>query len=206
MIERKRSNHAIRQNATPFNNKLLILFLISALSMATFCTKGPALQNDLKLGGDFTLTDMNGKPFHLQDLRGKVVLLYFGYTLCPDACPFTLSKIHRVYSMLGDRSSKIQTIFVSVDPDRDKPEKLVKYLAYYDVGAIGLTGTPEEIAKVAKQYQVVYRKVDSGSAAGYLMDHSTYTYLIDAEGKVRYRFKHSDGPPFMASVIRLLVP
>ncbi len=158
-------------------------------------------------GGDFTLTDHNGQEFHLHDLHGKTVLIYFGYTTCPDACPFTMSKIKRVYEILGpERSKKIQTIFITVDPDRDTAQKLGKYLAYFHVNAIGLSGTPAEIRKVSDQYGVTYEKADRGSAVGYLVDHTTYTYLVDVNGKLRHRFRHADTPASMASIIKVIAP
>jgi protein SCO1/2 len=159
-------------------------------------------------GGDFTLTDDHGRVFNLADLRGKSVLLYFGYMTCPDACPFTMSKIKKLFSILGEEKARenIQVLFVSVDPERDTPERLKNYLAYYDVGATGLTGSPEEIRKVADQYGIFYQKVEQDTAAGYLMDHTTNTYLIDAQGKLRHKFRHKDSPRLMASIIKMLLP
>lgn len=190
------------------NAKLVISSLILSLLLATFasCHKTDAPEIMENFGGDFTLTDFDRKPFHLSDLKGKVVLLYFGYTTCPDACPFTLSKIRRVYNILGKKSKNVQTVFVSVDPERDTPELLKKYLSYYKLGTIGVTGTPEEVATAARLYDVKYEKVDSNSAAGYLMDHTTTTFLIDPAGKVRYRFRHDDNPSLMASIVSLIVP
>ncbi|HVR97106.1 MAG TPA: SCO family protein [Thermoanaerobaculia bacterium] len=162
----------------------------------------PALQR-YQLGGDFTLTDQNGQPFHLSQLQGKTVLLFFGYTLCPDACPTTLSKLARVYSMLGpEAKDDVVTVFVSVDSGRDNPQKMKEYLEYFDINAIGLSGTKAQIDPIVAQYGARYEFTDSGSAAGYLVNHSTDLYLIDAKGDVRYVFKHKDPPDVLVPVIR----
>lgn len=166
----------------------------------------PALQR-YQLGGDFTLTDQDGQPFQLSQLRGKTVLLFFGYTLCPDACPTTLSKLARVYSLLGPAAEEeVVTVFVSVDSGRDKPEKMKEYLEYFDITAVGLSGSKEQIDPIVAQYGARYEFTDSGSAAGYLVNHSTDLYLIDPQGDVRYVFKHKDPPDVMVPVIQQLLP
>lgn len=166
----------------------------------------PALQR-YQLGGDFTLTDQNGQPFQLSQLRGKTVLLFFGYTLCPDACPTTLSKLARVYSLLGpEAEDQVVTVFVSVDHGRDKPAKMKEYLEYFDINAVGLSGTKEQIDPIVAQYGARYEFTDSGSAAGYLVNHSTDLYLIDPQGDVRYVFKHKDPPDTIVPVIRQALP
>ncbi len=161
---------------------------------------------DYKMGGDFTLTDQNGKEFRLNEHRGKILLLFFGYTLCPDVCPATLAKLMETNKILGAESKDIQIVFVSVDPERDTPKRLKAYFNNFDAKIIGLTGLQKEIAKVARLYGAMYRKNFSGSAAGYLVDHYTRTFLIDQKGKVRYLFSHREKPGFIASVIRLLLP
>jgi protein SCO1/2 len=103
-------------------------------------------------GANFTLTDQDGRPFQLSSLRGRVVLLFFGYTSCPDACPTTLSKLARVYKLLGRHRERVVTLFVSVDPGRDTPRVLKEYLKYFRVNAVGLTGTKEEIDRVVGFY------------------------------------------------------
>ena len=183
----------------------ILFFLLAPALLFTAC--GPKKPTGpLVAGGDFTLTDHNGNEFHLSDLKGKAVYLYFGYTVCPDACPFTLSKVRRVYDLLEDRSKQVQTVFVSVDPQRDTPEKLKKYLSYYKVGAIGVTGEDEVLADIAKRYEIKYQKVKTDSAVGYLMDHTTSLLLLDQNGEVRYRFRHKDDPRLMASITKLILP
>lgn len=173
--------------------------------MITAC--GPsAPDKNYKLGGDFTLTDTSGEKFSLKDLRGKLVFLYFGYLNCPDACPFTMSKLSSVYSQFSDEEKdQLATVFVSVDPDRDTPEKMKKYLSNFPVNPVGLTGTEKAIDKAAQKYGIFYKKVDSGSAAGYTVDHTTYTFLIDQKGKLRYMFRHKDPVDKMVEITRLLL-
>jgi protein SCO1/2 len=164
----------------------------------------PPLQDLGGIGGDFALTDQDGQPFALQGLRGKGVLLFFGYTYCPDICPVTLSKMTRVYELLGEHRDALQTVFVTVDPERDTQDKLREYLGYFAIDAIGLTGSKEQIDEVVRQYGGYYELNKSDSAAEYFVDHSTYAYLIDQEGRVRFLFRHKDAPELMATVTRQL--
>jgi protein SCO1/2 len=153
--------------------------------------------------GNFTLTGDTGKPFHLMDLRGEIVLLFFGYTSCPDACPGTLAKIHRALNMLATEESKqVRTVFISVDPERDNPKLLKDYVDYFGVNAIGLTGTKAEIDKVVKAYQAHYLKIPSETGSWYSINHTTTVYLHDKQGKVRYLFLYEDTPDKLAEAIR----
>ena len=164
----------------------------------------PTLGDYSGIGGDFNLIDQEEKPFNLATHRDKIILLFFGYTFCPDFCPLTLSKIAEVYSLLGDSNAKLLTLFISVDPQRDKPELLKEYLEYFSINALGLRGTKEEIDAVIKSYggQYTYEQKEDDA---YIVNHSTYTYLIDHEGKVRFLFRHSDSPEKMVEVIRQLL-
>ncbi len=178
----------------------------SSSAMPQQGTAVPALQK-YDIGGNFTLTDQNGQPFELSQLHGKVALLYFGYTLCPDACPATLARLTRAYKLLGPQArDNVVTLFISVDSGRDKPQKMKEYLDYFDVNAVGLTGTRSQIDPVVAQYGAKYEITDSGSAAGYLVNHSTSLFLIDQHGEVRYVFKHKDPPELIAAGVRQLLP
>ena len=141
----------------------------------------------LKLGGEFSLDNANGQPFALQDSSGKVRLLSFGYTHCPDICPMTLARYRAVLDALGDDGAKLQTIKISVDPARDTPEILHKYVSYFSPQIVGLTGTPEAIAAVAKQYGAYV------SVNGNDVSHSDYLYLIDRDGRVRRLYDQQAG-------------
>ena len=162
----------------------------------------PPLQDYGGIGGDFALVDQHGAPFELQGLRGQAAMLFFGYTYCPDICPVTLSKMGRVYQLLGEDQQELTTLFVTVDPKRDTQEKLAEYLDYFALDAIGLRGDKEEIDQVVRQYGAHYSLGEE--QASYLVDHSTYTYLIDQQGKVRFLFRQSDGPELMAAVTEQL--
>lgn len=152
-----------------------------------------------EFGGDFMLRDHRDQPFSLQDLRGEVSLLFFGYTFCPDICPVTLSKLAGVGTFLGpERPLKI--LFVSVDPQRDTPQQLAAYLDHFDAGVIGLTGSEEEIQGVVRKYAGSYRQEEVDKAGGYLISHPARIYLIDQQGKVRYLFDQQDGPERMATL------
>ncbi len=154
---------------------------------------------------DFTLTDQNGQPFHLKDHRGKVVFLFFGYLSCPDVCPTTLSKLARVYSLLGPQKSKILTVFVSVDPARDTPAKLKEYLEYFHVPSVGLTGTKEQIDQVVNAYKASYENVQTESAIGYLVNHSDYIYVLDIQGTVRFLARPEDRPEKIVEITQSLL-
>lgn len=157
----------------------------------------------LTLQGIFVLTDQDGKVFHLKDHRGQVVLLFFGYLTCPDVCPATLSKLARVYSLLGASwRSKLLTVFVSVDPNRDTPAKLREYLSYFDINAVGLTGPKDQVDKVVHAYKAFYEKVDTQAPLDYLINHSDYLYLIDPRGKTAHLFHPDDKADAMARTIR----
>ena len=162
----------------------------------------PALQDYGGIGGDFALVDQHGTRFELQSLRGQAAMLFFGYTYCPDICPVTLSKMGRVYQLLDEDQQELTTLFVTVDPKRDTQEKLAEYLDYFAIDAIGLRGDKEEIDQVVRQYGGYYSLGEEEAA--YLVDHSTYTYLIDQQGKVRFLFRQSDGPELMAAVAEQL--
>jgi len=184
---------------------IIISLPVLGLLFFPYCKRADNLKV-FDFGGDFSLTDQYGHSFHLADLRGKTVLLFFGYTLCPDICPTTLSKLKKVNEILGSQSENIRVIFITVDPERDTKDRMEKYLAYFDIGVIGLTGSKKEIQSVTDSYHAVFEKVVvKDSAAGYLVNHSSLTYLIDKKGKIRYLFRQSENPALMASIIKILL-
>jgi protein SCO1/2 len=145
----------------------------------------------LSIGGDFALTDHNGQRFELSSLRGKVVLIFFGYTFCPDACPTTLSKLASVTARLGRDGDQVKTLYVSVDPDRDTPEVLKADLSNFRVDALGLTGTKAEIDKVTALYGALYEITPMPeSAAKYSVAHTTTLYALDPSGRTRLTFRY----------------
>ena len=164
----------------------------------------PPLKDYGGIGGAFELQDQRGEVFRLQQLEGRPAMLFFGYTYCPDICPVTLSKMAAVYRLLDLQPTDLQTIFITVDPERDTQEKIAEYLAYFQIGALGLTGTPDKIDAVVRQYGGYYTLNKQEESADYFADHSTYTYLIDQQGQVRFLFRHGDSPEYMAAVSRQL--
>lgn len=152
---------------------------------------------------DFHLTDHNGKPRTLADFRGKVVALFFGYTHCPDVCPSTLVDLGQAMKMLGKDADKLQVLFITVDPERDKPEMMAKYIPAFHPSFLGLYGDAQATAQAAKAFYVGYQKQPTTS--GYNMDHSVGTYLIDPSGKVRLRAPLAQRADWLADDIRLLL-
>ena len=137
------------------------------------------------IGGNFTLLSSNNQYVSLEDFKGKVVLLFFGFTVCPDTCPLTLSKLQQVMAQL-EHQKPVQQLFITVDPKRDNPEQLKSFLSPFNLNIIGLTGTEEEILHVAELYGSAYMKNPTiNSETSYLMIHTGYVYLIDQQGQVR---------------------
>lgn len=153
-------------------------------------------------GGDFTLRSPSGFV-SLHDFKGKVVLLYFGYTFCPDICPTSLGFTSQALSMLDKAElDKVQVLFVTVDPERDTLDKLKSYTAYFHPNILGLSGTPDEIAKVARSYGASYAKQNTGSAGGYVVDHSAYIYVIAPDGSQFKTLNHGTPPSQVVEAIR----
>jgi len=136
----------------------------------------------------FELSDVNGQRFQLGELGGQVVIMFFGYTSCPDVCPVTLTDFLRIRSKLGNHAEKVSFVFVTVDPERDTPERMKKYLTNFDPAIIGLTGERTELESVWSSYGVYEAKVDGGSEVNYLVDHSSRIYVIDADGNLRLTY------------------
>ena len=139
----------------------------------------------------------------LSDFQGKLVLLYFGYTYCPDICPTNLANLSAAYRALPEsKQQQVQILFVSVDPERDTPKRLQQYVNYFEADIVGLTHTPEIIAKVAHDYGVVYAKVDDpNNGTNYAVDHSAFTYVIDQQGRLQSQLPHATTPDqFVATI------
>jgi protein SCO1/2 len=161
----------------------------------------PPILQPFDLGGDFVLAAHDGTTFDLTEHRGEVFLMFFGYTHCPDFCPATLSLLNQVYELLGEDGSGSSTLLVSIDPARDTPEALAKYLGYFGVPALGLGGTTEEIETVLSAYAGLMEsgEDEEGEVA---FGHTTYIYLIDHEGNVRYMFRPNDTALFIAAGVK----
>jgi len=156
-------------------------------------------------GQDFQLTDHNGKPKTLSDFRGKTVILFFGYTHCPDVCPTTLSELAAALRLLGKKASKVQVLFVTIDPARDTQELLAKYVPAFNADFLGLYGNETSTEKVAKDFRIFYQKHQSKSGNGYEMDHSAGTYVFDQAGKLRLFMSYGQGAESIAKDLNLLI-
>lgn len=169
---------------------------------------GGAIHSPLALaqapgGGDFVLDSWQG-PVDTRDLRGSVVLIYFGYTWCPDICPTNLAFVaNAIGALRPEEQERVQVLFVGVDPQRDTLQRLREYGDYFHPRVLGLTGTPEELAKVAGLYGAAYRRADGdGSALGYTVDHSAYTYVLNPAGRLVGTLDHATPPAEIVAAIR----
>lgn len=182
----------------------------SASAPAAPAANGKLHGTDLRkedIGGDFTLTDGDGKPFNLSDLKGKVVVLSFGYTNCPDVCPTELLTQNDVLKQLGDQAKDVKVAFVSVDPERDTPEVIGKYAKQFNPDFIGLTATGDQSLPVIKQqYRVVSAKVNQGADSNtYLVDHTAGAYLVNKNGDVAVFEPYGSEPAAIAADIKTLL-
>ncbi|MES2484085.1 MAG: SCO family protein [Pseudomonadota bacterium] len=154
---------------------------------------------------DFNLPDQNGQMRSLKDFQGKAVVVFFGFTQCPDVCPTTLNELAEVRRLLGADGQRVQGIFVTVDPERDTPELLRAYLANFDPSFIALRGSPEQLAAVAKDFKIYYKKVEGKKAGSYTMDHSAASYVYDPQGRLRLYTRYGTGPQPLADDLRILL-
>ncbi|CUI07506.1 SCO family protein [Massilia antarctica] len=176
---------------------------------ATAPAKALSFQNTdltgLGYARDFALTDHNGKPRTLADFKGKVVVMFFGYTQCPDVCPTTMAEMAAVMKELGSKADQVQVLFVTIDPARDTQALLAQYVPAFDPRFLGLYGDAEATARVAKEFKVYYGKVDGKNPGSYSMDHTAASYVFDRNGKVRLFVRHGKGPaPVVHDIKQLL--
>lgn len=155
---------------------------------------------------DFDLTDFNGQRRTLKDFKGKAVAIFFGYTHCPDVCPTTMAELAQVRQALGADGERLQVLFVSVDPERDKPEVLKAYMSAFDPSFLALyTDSPEQLEALARDFKVYYKRVDGSTPGSYSMDHSAATYAYDPQGRLRLFIRYGSDPKEVASDIRQLL-
>jgi protein SCO1 len=154
---------------------------------------------------DFALPDVDGKPRSIKDFAGKAVVVFFGYTQCPDACPTTLTEIAQAKKLLGPDGDKVQGVLITVDPERDTPEVLKAYVGNFGADFVALRGTPEQTAAIAKDFKVFYKKTEGKQPGSYFMDHSAASYIYDPQGKLRLYSRYGTGPQALADDLRLLL-
>jgi protein SCO1/2 len=154
---------------------------------------------------NFELTDHNGKLRHLEDFSGKVVVMFFGYTQCPDVCPTTMADLAQVKRALGKDGDRLQGLFVTVDPQRDTPQVLKAYMENFDPTFLALYASPEKLVELAKTYKVYFKKVEGSTATSYTVDHSAGSYVYDTKGRLRLFTRYGSGPKLLAQDIALLL-
>ena len=194
------------------NTTFLRTCCITALLLVlTACSPKPDFKNiditgSTAFGKDFSLLDPDGKVRTLADFKGKVVVMFFGYTQCPDICPTTLTEMQQVMSILGPQSDKVQVLFVSVDPQRDTAAILKQYVPAFDPRFLGLRPTDDAaLEKVAKDFKIYYKKVPGTSLDSYTMDHTAGSYAFDPDGRLRLYIKHAQGPETLAHDLKELL-
>lgn len=191
----------------------LILSTLAAAGLLAACDRfgggKPQFQGVDITGADFgqelALHDADGKPRTLADFKGKVTVIFFGYTQCPDVCPTTLAELAEARALLGKDAERVQGVFVSLDPERDTPEVLKAYVANFGADFVGLRGDEEETRAAAKEFKIFYAKVPGKTEGSYTVDHTAGSYVIDAQGRVRLFERYAIGPEKLAADLRILL-
>ncbi|WP_048441409.1 SCO family protein [Caenimonas sp. SL110] len=192
------------------NAVLSIAASLGAGAILAGCMEPKAQFKSIDLTGadyakDFQLPDHNGQVRTLKDFKGKIVVLFFGYTQCPDVCPTTMAELAQAKGLLGPDGEKIQGILVTVDPERDTPEVLKAYMANFDPTFLALRGTPEQVVATTKDFKVFYKKVQGKTATSYTMDHSAASFVYDTKGQLRLYTRYGSGAQALADDLRLLL-
>jgi protein SCO1/2 len=195
--------------------KKLLPVLVAALTLSlSACDKLPgkqaaSFQNTDVTGLDyakgFSLTDHAGKPRTLADYKGKAVIVFFGYTQCPDVCPTTMAEMAGVMQKLGPQADQVQVLFITLDPERDTPQLLASYVPAFDKRFVGLYGTPEQTAKTAKDFKVFYSKVPGKEPGSYTIDHMAGSYVFDKDGRLRLFIRHGVAADSIVHDVRQLL-
>jgi protein SCO1 len=185
---------------------LILASVLFAFALIMSEPPARATKSDVTIGGPFTLSTPDGTTVTDQTYRGKWLLVYFGYTFCPNSCPTTLLEVATALKKLGPHAPQVQPLFITVDPEHDTPKVMQQYTASFDPRIVGLTGTQQQIAAVAQEYGVYYLRHPSGPGADdYVMDHSTYLYVMDPQGKFVRAFDTNESGDRIADVLRELM-
>jgi protein SCO1/2 len=215
-LPRKTYSCARRSSLQPLSRRAqvttcwLLISITVALSVSQVSAAGAGFRSGVleppRLAPEIALKAHDGSDFRLSRHRGDVVAIVFGYTFCPDVCPTTLAELAQVRSRLGSAAKRLRVVFVTVDPDRDGPDRLRAYTQAFDRTFVGLTGSPEQLTAVQKSYGVVaQKKAVRGTAAAYLVDHSAFVYVVDTEGQLRLMFPFGTSIDDMTHDIGLLL-
>jgi protein SCO1/2 len=175
--------------------------LLAPDGAATAIARGIAMTGTPLVGGPFRLTDQHGVGVTDEDFRGEYLLIYFGYTYCPDVCPTSLQAMAEAIDALGEHAGRVRPIFFTIDPERDTVEAMQAYVTHFHPRMVGLTGTPEQVAAAAKAYRIYYRKAQDEGMGDYLMDHSSLYYLMGPDGAFLTHFPYGTAPERMAAAI-----
>lgn len=190
--------------------KKFLLVLLACFLVACGHSQAPAKLYGADIGGadfvgDFDLLDHHGAKRQMTDYQGKVVVLFFGYTHCPDVCPTAMADMAKMMKLLGSDANQVQVLFVTLDPERDSQQVLAKYVPSFDERFVGLYGNAQQTAEVAKRYKVFFEKKDVAGKSGYTIDHSAGAFVFDKAGKVRIYFRNGQKPNEMASDLKQLL-
>lgn len=184
----------------------IFLLLNSGCERATVHFKNIDITDNTSFANDFSLLDSHGQTKHLRDFRGKVALLFFGYTQCPDVCPTILAEMREVMGLLGKDADKLQVIFVTLDPERDTADLLAQYVPNFHPSFIGLRPADMvALKKITQEFKIYYSKVKEKEANRYLIDHTAGSYVFDAQGKLRLFVQHGQGANILADDLRTLI-
>ena len=185
---------------------LLLLALVACNRSETAAPQFKAIDiTGADYAKELALDDADGKPRTLADFKGKVTVVFFGYTQCPDVCPTTMAELAQVKKSLGADGERVQGVFISVDPDRDTPELLKAYMGSFDPSFVALRGTADQVAATAKEFKVFYAKVPGKTEGSYTMDHTAGSYVFDPSGKLRLFVRYGGGAESLAADIKALL-
>ena len=199
-------------NLSRLNSRFVHILMLSFMGLTLIaCSPKPSFKNvditgSKAFGNDFSLLDPDGKVRTLSDFKGKAVVIFFGYTQCPDVCPTTLTEMQQVMTLLGSQADKVQVLFITVDPDRDSAAILKQYVPAFDKRFLGLRPADQAaLEKVAKDFMIYYKQVPGTSAGSYTIDHTAGSYAFDPEGRLRLYIKHAQGPEILAQDLKELL-
>ncbi len=191
------------------NRRAALALMLSPL-LAAGCMENKPQFKAVDLTGadyarDFSMPDTEGQVRTLKDFQGQAVVVFFGFTQCPDVCPTTLTEIAQAKQLLGERGAKVRGVFVTVDPERDTPQVLKAYLANFGPDFVGLRGSPEQLAAMAKDFKIYYKKVEGKTPGSYTMDHTAASYVFDPQGRLRLYTRYGTGAQALADDLKLLL-
>ena len=199
-------------NLSRLNSRFVRVLILSLMGLALIaCSPKPSFKNvditgSKAFGNDFSLLDPDGKVNTLSNFKGKAVVIFFGYTQCPDVCPTTLTEMQQVMTLLGPQADRVQVLFITVDPDQDTAAILKQYVPAFDKRFLGLRPADQAaLEKVAKDFMIYYKQVPGTSAGSYTIDHTAGSYAFDPEGRLRLYIKHAQGPEILAQDLKELL-